>query len=403
MVKPKRVVLKDGTIVWEIRERHAGRGSSAIKRRFRTAQDADNFAHSLEKDKRERQNGYVKVGSFLETSFRNESERWLDDLQLRSSPSHFLRSKAIIEDFNKNFGNLEPNKVTLEFLSDLQRTLRRRPGKKSGTLLSNASVNRYTEAICAVLNYSAVQRRIPYNPVARFKKLPRNSRETGFWSEAEATSFLFWASSKYSNLSSLDRLKSRKNYIVYLLALNTGLRAGEIWGLKPQDFCFNDDGSTLFVRRQFDRVKKDFAALKGELVSDRDKSRHVPCSKELRRELESFVKKNSIRSDEPVFQSVFGRPVDHDSFSDRFDRDIRNWGGKRIRFHDLRHSAATLMLSQGIDVKTVKEILGHEDISTTMRYVHLIGGKIKQVSGTFSIKPLAKLQLVPKSSQNSLG
>ena len=403
MVKPKKVVLKDRTIVWEVRERQGGRSSNAIKRRFRTAEDAQNFAYGLEKDKRERQQGYVKVGSFLETTFREESDQWLEDLALRSSPGHYLRAKSTISDFNKNYGGLEPNKITLAFLSDLQKSLRKRPGKKSDTTLSNASVNRYTEAICAVLNFSALQQRIPYNPVARFKKLPRNSKETGFWNEEEAGSFLGWAAQKYSDWNSDSRLKARKNYIAYLLALNTGLRAGEIWGLKPQDFCFDDEGATLFVRRQFDRVKKEFAPLKGELVSDKDKSRHVPCSRELREELEKHVKHNGIRSDMSVFQSVFGNPVDHDSFSDRFDRDIKKWGGKRIRFHDLRHTAATLMLSQGVDVKTVKEILGHEDISTTMRYVHLIGGKIRQVSGTFSVKPAIKLRLVDGTLQTNHG
>lgn len=73
--------------------------------------------------------------------------------------------------------------------------------------------------------------------------------------------------------------------------------------------------------------------------------------------------------------------------ADRFERDVKSWEGRRIRFHDLRHTAATLMLSKGIDVKTVSEILGHEDISTTMRYVHLLGKRIKQVSQTFAIRP----------------
>jgi integrase len=78
----------------------------------------------------------------------------------------------------------------------------------------------------------------------------------------------------------------------------------------------------------------------------------------------------------------------HDAFADRFDRDVKRWGGRRVRFHDLRHTAATLMLSKGIDVKTVSEILGHEDLATTMIYVHLLGDKIKQVSKSFFIQPM---------------
>jgi site-specific recombinase XerD len=59
------------------------------------------------------------------------------------------------------------------------------------------------------------------------------------------------------------------------------------------------------------------------------------------------------------------------------------------------------MLSKGIDMKTVSEILGHENLSTTMIYVHLLGDKIKQVSKSFAVQPLQRpkpvLQLVTNS------
>jgi integrase len=169
------------------------------------------------------------------------------------------------------------------------------------------------------------------------------------------------------------------------------MRAGELWGLKPRDLDFNGDGAgdTIFVRRQFNAVEKTFSLLKGGVSSNTDKSRHVPCPKELREELERLIRFNRIGTDETVFQHADGSPITHVAFAERFERDIKNWGGRRIRFHDLRHTAATLMLSKGIDVKTVSEILGHEDISTTMNYVHLLGGKIKQVSLSFAVRPVA--------------
>ena len=240
-----------------------------------------------------------------------------------------------------------------------------------------------------MLNFSASQKRIPFNPVSGFNKLPKTSPEMLFWDEKEAQSFLAWANRKYSNWSNLSRHKARKNYIAYLLALNTGMRAGEIWGLKPHDLFFNESGvgDTIFVRRQFNAVIKAFAPLKGGATANKDKSRHVPCAPALRKELETLIRSNNTRGDETIFQSVFGRPFNHDSFSDKFERDVRRWGGRKVRFHDLRHTAATLMLSKSIDVKTVSEILGHESLLTTMIYVHLLGEKIKQVSKTFSVLP----------------
>ncbi len=124
---------------------------------------------------------------------------------------------------------------------------------------------------------------------------------------------------------------------MYALALNTALRAGEIWGLQPRDIV--DGSELLFIRRQYDRVKKDFGPPKGK------KSRHVPCNCELIDELKAFMASRRTRPDQTIFHGEEGRPINHDSFGDRrFDKDVKDWGGRRIRFHDLRHTATTLMI-----------------------------------------------------------
>ena len=80
-----------------------------------------------------------------------------------------------------------------------------------------------------------------------------------------------------------------------------------------------------------------------------------------------------------------GNLIGHDNFTRRFQKDLELWGGKLIRFHDLCHTAATLLISSGIDLKTVQEICGYEDITTTMRNAHLIADNIKKVADTFWI------------------
>jgi integrase len=389
MLKPKKIILKDNSVVWEVSGRNNGRGSRQIKRRFPSQKLAQEFLGSFKIEKKKLRHGIVEVGSFHETTFADEAQNWLEELEFRVSPGHFKRAKAIIEEFNNSFGRLEPNIVTHEFLSRFQKILKKRSGRKRDSIISNTTINRHTEIICAVLNYSAQKRRIPFSPVSGFKKLPKTHNEMSFWSEEEAASFLAWANKKYCDLSNLKKFSARKHYVAYLLALNTGMRAGEIWGLKPMDFCFvdGDVGDTLFIRRQLNFVTKQLAPLKGELNSKKDKSRHVPCHKELRKELETLIRFNNTHHDMAVFQSINGKFVCHDSFVDRFNRDLKSWKGRKLRFHDLRHTAATLMLSKGIDVKTVSEILGHEDITTTMNYVHLLGHKIKNVAKHFSVMP----------------
>jgi integrase len=136
-------------------------------------------------------------------------------------------------------------------------------------------------------------------------------------------------------------------------------------------------------------VTLDFGPTKGK------KARHVPCSEELLIEIQQLIKIHKLKASDTIFRNEKGLPVCHDNFSDRqFAKDLKFWGGKKIRFHDLRHTAATLMIANGVDIKTVKEICGHADITTTMNYVHLLSGSIANVSKVFSLKPVLSVKEV---------
>lgn len=216
-----------------------------------------------------------------------------------------------------------------------------------------------------------------------------------FWDKSEAQSFLKFTLSRYPK-ESLDHWV----YVVYQLALNTGMRAGEIWGLKPSDL--SEDGLKILVERQFNRVSLEFGPTKGR------KARVVPCNPELLENLRWIIQQKRIKNDETIFMNENRNPICHDNFAKReFLRDTRDWSkitqGKSIRFHDLRHTATTLMIAAGIDIKTVKEICGHSDIKATMGYVHIVGGSIEQVALKFNIGSGDKPDLIlVKKEVNSL-
>lgn len=167
-----------------------------------------------------------------------------------------------------------------------------------------------------------------------------------FWSREEAQGFLGFTNERYPSGTAF-----RWVHVVYLLALNTGMRAGEIWGLKPVDL--SECGSKIAVRRQFNRISLEFTETKGKKI------RHVPFNKELRLELLELIRKMKVTRDETIFQNENRKPVCHENFVERkFMKDVAVFGGRRIRFHDLRHTAATLMLASGVDIKTVQSICG---------------------------------------------
>lgn len=77
-----------------------------------------------------------------------------------------------------------------------------------------------------------------------------------------------------------------------------------------------------------------------------------------------------------VFVNEVGAPIHPDQFSARFDRLVKAAGVPRIRLHDVRHTAATLMLANGVPAKVASERLGHSTVSFTLdTYVHVLSGQ----------------------------
>lgn len=353
---------------WEVRVYEDGRGTRRICRRFDKKSEAEAWLLEFEQKKSERAKNPFSTISFENRFFKEEADYWMTDGENRFSPGHIVKSKAVIKEFLARFGNLPVEKITPELLSQFQQE-----ELKSGA--QPATVNRKTEVITAVLNHSVKHRRLPFNPTVGFRKLFKSQKEMEFWNRNDASSFLAFANERYPKLSD-----ERWVYIVYLLALNAGLRAGEIWGLKPSDI--NESQRSLVIKRQFNRVSLDFSPTKSK------KHRIVPCNMELMSELCNWINHKQINHNETIFQNENKKPVCHDNFGDRkFFKDLKLWGGKKIRFHDLKHTATTLLIAAGIDLKTVKEICGHSDIGTTMNYVHMVSGAIEKVAMNFSISP----------------
>lgn len=364
----KKIKLKNGDTKWEVRVYENGRGSRKIYERFDRKVDADNFVLGIDKRKAERVSNPFAQITFQDRFFKHEAMNWLSDGKNRFSHSHLKRAESIINEILQLEGDFAIEKAVPEFLTKFQH-------KQLAKGVTNTTVNRKTEVIMAILNYSVKQRRIPMNPSIGFKKLRKPTKEMSFWGESEALSFLNHTLIKHPRGYKLHWV-----YVVYLVALNTGLRAGEIWGLRPTDI--NREKSTITIRRQFNRVIKSMSETKSK------KARTVPCNQAVLSSLDFLITTLNIKDGETIFQNDERKPICHDNFAKRqFLNDLKTWGGRSIRFHDLRHTAATLLVGRNIDLKTVKEICGHADIMTTMNYAHLMDGAVEGVAKSFEIAP----------------
>lgn len=359
---------------WFLDFRANGKDSKRIVKRFDKKIDAEVFY----KEFKEAQKKFTEIDSDevnpLNVTFEKETKFWLDNVRFKYSASHMKRVDGILAILLPRFGDLTLNKIKPGLLSSLQQEMISK-GK------ARATVNRYTEVVVAIINHSVSHRRFPYNPLSGFKKLQAANIEMNFWTMEEAASFLAYANKHHAKGS-----EKRWVYLVYLLAINTGLRAGEIWGLKVSDL--SKEMRSFLIKRQFNRVTSDFDSLKGKKNSSSGNAfRRVPCNPELMSEIENHILLNGLSNTSLLF-SFKGNPINHDNFSKRsFAVDLENWGGKKIRFHDLRHTAATLMVGAGVDLVTVKSIHGHQKIETTMNYLHVLGESVSRVADSFSINP----------------
>lgn len=364
---------------WVLDFRTNGRDSKRVIKKFDKKIDAQVFYEKF----KEEQKKFIAIDSDevnpLTVTLENEAKFWLDNVRFKFSASHMKRVDGILSVLLPKYGELTLSKIKPGLMNSIQQDL-------IGQGKARATVNRYTEVIVAIVNHSIEHRRFPYNPLSGFKKLQAANIEMNFWTMEEAASFLAFANNRYPIGS-----EKRWVYLVYLLAINTGLRAGEVWGLKASDL--SREMRSILIRRQFNRVTKDFDVLKGKKNSNSGNAfRRVPCNPELMQEIERHLETRKLSGDVLLF-SHDSKPICHDNFSKRnFAPDIEKWGGKKIRFHDLRHTAATLMVSAGVDLVTVKSIHGHSKIETTMNYLHSVSSNVSRVADSFSINPSKEVE-----------
>ena len=156
---------------------------------------------------------------------------------------------------------------------------------------------------------------------------------------------------------------------MYYLELVTGLRRGELLGLKWEDVNLNY--ATLTIRRQITRIN-------GEVVEAPLKTLSIGSDA-----IEILTGQRQKVSGEYVFPSPTGGPISPDSVLNMLHRVLGRAGLPKVRFHDLRHTFATLAIQNGVDVKTVSGMLGHYSAGFTLdTYAHVTTAAQKEAAST---------------------
>ena len=193
---------------------------------------------------------------------------------------------------------------------------------------------------------------------------------------------------KYLTLDQASRLlqcvsgvNEKRDYAILMLFLNCGIRRSELVGLNVADVYE-------------DRIR---------VIGKGNKERFVYFGSACRKAIDAYmVERNKLvlTDNRALFGSRNGNRISVSAVHRLVDKALLQAGLDTTQFsaHKLRHTAATMMLSGGVDVKTVQEVLGHENLNTTQIYTHIENTELKIAA---EANPLSKLDFSDGFDENS--
>ena len=292
------------------------------------------------------------VGSWLEVWMENYA-------RVKLRPSTFKTSQG----FLKNHIKPQIDSIPLAELTslDLQRFYKhlldggrvdRVEAKKKPKGLAPKTVRNIHQMIGSAYNLAMEQKLVSKNPTQGCA-LPKVEHKEMKTLTADQLSAFF------------QEARDSGVYELYYLDLATGLRRGELLGLKWTDVDL--DRGVLKIQRAISRQN-------GKVVEAPLKTKNAYRTLPLSADAISVLKmqKCKVGNSEWVFPSPTGGPMSPDSVLHMLQRVLKRAGLPRIRFHDLRHTFATMALQNGVDVKTVSSMLGHYSAGFTLdTYAHV--------------------------------
>ena len=174
-----------------------------------------------------------------------------------------------------------------------------------------------------------------------------------------------------------------------LIVLFTGIRIGELCALKWEDLDF--EKKELHVKRTTQRVRTGAeSGKKTILVITAPKSQASHRTIPIIRELEESLKGRTVPG-AYVLSGMPDKPVEPEAMRRHFKKLLQDCGVRNANFHTTRHTFATRCIENGMDAKTLSELLGHSDVSITLaRYVHTSmehkADQMRVLSGLFGVR-----------------
>lgn len=256
-------------------------------------------------------------------------------------------------------------------LLDRREQVPMRPGAAPiGKRTSAKTVHNIHIALRAALNDAVDARVLRSNAARGALDPPKRRKAMKTWTVEELRAFL-------------ESIKDERTFALYRLAAQSGMRRGELLGLRWSDVKFSSN--SLSVQQQWTGLEdddEDFEDLEDLSPTKSDAGRRAISldratidALHQHRAAQEFERRSwhtAYQDNDLVFCRPDGSPFPPGSVTDEFEKFIAQIQARRIRLHDLRHTHATLLLEAGVDITVVSRRLGHASVKTTADlYAHV--------------------------------
>jgi len=289
-----------------------------------------------------------------EIGFTDYARLWLDSYAtIKLKPSTLRSYQDIIS------GHLIPYFDNAKLTSISPAMIQNYIPKKLEEGLKPKTVNNHLVPLKEMLKHAVIWGYLKQNPAIYVEKPRIEKEEMEFLTLDEVRAFLNEVTPKY--------------YVLFLTAIETGLRRGELLGIQKGDIGWHSN--QIHVRR---------AIWKGRFVTPKSNHsiRNVDISPNLVHELKKHILSTPHSDMDLVFCNKEGKPLDPDSLIKRhFLPALRRAGIRKIPFHSLRHTNIALRIAAGQNIYYIQKQVGHASIQTTLdKYGHLLAETKKEAA-----------------------
>lgn len=310
------------------------------------------------------------------TYIKNSNIKYIDFLSGEWIASKALKIRAVTlgtyklnirKHISPYFKNQEMCKITTQMIEKFYTHL------SKVSKLSERSIQDIHKLVKSSFKTAVKRKHLSSSPAADAEAPKVPHKEMMVWNLEEAIQFI-----KKSDKSDL--------HIAFVLALATGMRQSEILGLRWKDIDFKEN--RLNVRQTLSHDGKTLYQDTKTKSSTRTISLFDKTLDELKEHRKKVDKEksnaSSYQDNDLVVCTKTGTPINPRNLLRSFYDIMKKADVPKIRFHDLRHTVATLMLSSNINPKVVKEILGHSDIRVTLdTYSHVLPSVHKETANKY--------------------